>query len=171
MASALPKMRSIMSRIGQRCDHRIEAQPMAMRTLLIGAYPLTPLGGSCWACSTYGRIRGLVTVEGSLNRFMRGAGHSVVYVAELASQDLCADQRQAGAQAGQRTWAVAGIPEQYHAAARPSVQPDLSHRLEVEVGSVAGGAHEPRRFPADIGEVALQQVQLGSTVLSVKRLG
>lgn len=39
MASALLKTRSIMGRIGQRCDQRIEAQPRTMRSVLIGAYP------------------------------------------------------------------------------------------------------------------------------------
>jgi AcrR family transcriptional regulator len=35
MASALLKICSMRSRIGQRCRHRIEAQPMAMRSLLM----------------------------------------------------------------------------------------------------------------------------------------
>jgi hypothetical protein len=48
MASASLKTRSITTRNGQRCDHRIEARPMLMRSLLVGVYPSAPPGGSSW---------------------------------------------------------------------------------------------------------------------------
>jgi hypothetical protein len=72
MASALLKTCSIMGRIGQRCDQRIEAQPMTMRSLPIGAYPSTPPGGSSWLCSTYGAHPDLVAVEGAFHSLQLG---------------------------------------------------------------------------------------------------
>lgn len=79
---------------------------------------------------------------------------------ELAGQHVCLDQRDAGAEPGQRGRAGRGFAEQDHPPARPAGEVHLSDRGEREVGGGAHRVEQLRRLPSDAGEGAFEQVAL-----------
>jgi hypothetical protein len=98
MASALLKTCSIMGRIGQRCDQRIEARPRTMRSLLIGGVPIHAARRQLLALLDVRAHPDLVAVEGASHSLLLGRSRYVRRGrGELAGQDVRAHQGKAGA--------------------------------------------------------------------------